>query len=253
MKERSNKKFYILVTVVLLACVGLIAWVRGPLAKSNVARGGDTVEFTFNGTDSEGTQLQTILDPTNANTNWNKGQVTLGDWQEPIQIEEAISNHKAGETINDVHVDIPQDYSGSLYQLAGKSVTLNITITQVNRCTDSDYACYPVNGRANKDFDKAKDEFNSEYKKAMKALDEANKLADQDASANSAKINEKVSEAVTAQTKANSSYETMRSKYDSIKIPELHDSLTQSVTDAETQNNEISTKLAEVKGKAGIA
>ena len=87
----------------------------------------------------------------------------------------------------------------------------------------------------------------------MKALDEANKLADQDASANSAKINKKVSEATTAQGKANSSYGTMRTKYDSIKIPELHDSLTQSVTDAETQNNEISTKLAEVKGKAGIA
>lgn len=253
MKERSNKKFYILVAVVLLACAGLIAWVRGPLAKSNVARSGDTVEFTFSGTDSEGTQLQAILDPANAKTNWNKGQVTLGDWQEPVQIEEAVSNHKAGETINDVHVDMPQDYSGSLKQLAGKSVTLNITITEVNRCTGSDYACYPVNGRAKKAYDKAKKEFDSEYKKAMKALDEANKLADQDASANSAKINKKVSEATTAQGKANSSYGTMRAKYDSIKIPELHDSLTQSVTDAETQNNEISTKLAEVKGKAGIA
>lgn len=212
MKEKSNKKFYILVTILVILCIGVILFVRFPLSKSNVAATGDTVKFTFSGT-SDGADLKTILDEQNNNPKWNEGEVTIGDYQEPVQIEEAVIGHKAGEEIKDVEVTFPQDYYGSFNQLAGKTAKLNITIKEVDRCTNGN-SCYPVNNAAIKEFKKADKEFNKNIKKLEKEKDKLSKAVEKNE--DTSKINEKIEE-IRSDISAN--FETMNREIEEIKIP----------------------------------
>lgn len=176
MKEKNNKKFYILVALVLLLCVGTILFVRFYVSAGNVAQSGDTVKYTFSGNvEEEGNpDVKTILDPENSYDKWNQAEITIGDYQEPMQIEEAVIGHKRGDVVNDVSVTFPQDYQGSMYGLAGKTVKLNITINEVDRCTEG-IGCYPVNNEAIKSFNKAYNKFNKDSEKINKEIETANK------------------------------------------------------------------------------
>lgn len=237
--EKSNKKFYLLVGVILILCAGAIFYVRGPLQKTNVATTGDTVDFTFSGTLEDGADIKTVLDPENSNTSWDKSSITIGDQQEPVQLEEALVDKKAGDIVENVEVTFEEGYTGNFSELAGKKAKLNLTVNEVNKCSDSGYGCYTVNNSNKKTFDKSYKEFEKASKKALDHAKKASELAASDKE----KAQKELDEANSAKEDANSAFESITTAYDGMKIQTLKDEYTEKRNSAETTNNQIETDI----------
>lgn len=248
MNNKRNRKFYILVAVVLIICAAIIFYVRFPLSNSNVAKNGDTVRFSFSGT-ADGQDVKTILDPQNSNKNWNQGSVTIGDYQEPQEIEQAVVDKKRGDDVN-AKVTFPQDYLGTFYQFAGKTVDLKIHVEEVEVCNDGNGTCYPVTNKAQHEFEKAQKDLEKENKTANKELDAAKKLADE---GKTEEANRKLAKATVAQENANAAYQKMKTNCDKIKNPEFKNPLETKLKEFETQNNDLSKKLNDVRGQINPA
>lgn len=239
MKENNNKKFYLLIAVILLICGGAVYYVRGPLAKSNVATTGDTVDFTFSGTLDDGADVKTVLDPENSYPTWNQATITIGDKQEPEQLEAALLDKKAGDVIENVEVSFEEGYSGGFSQLAGKSAKLTLTVEDVNKCSDSGYACYPVNNSNKKTFDTEYKTFEKASKKALEHAKKANDLAASDKE----KAQAELEEANVEKGNADEAFQNMTTAYDKIKIPELQQEYAEKKANAESVSNQMETDI----------
>ncbi len=247
MIEKKNTKFYILVAIVILVFLGLMWYVRFPLSNSNVARNGDTVKFTFDGkVEGETKSLKEIMDSSGKNDKWNEGQVTIGDYQEPMALEEAVVEHKRGNEIKDVKVSFGEDYSGNFAALKGKTVVLNLKITDVNRCTDGE-KCYPVSYSNQRQFKKDLKEFNKAKDEANKKIDATQKSIDQK---NKVNTNKNLGELQTTVTNMNKYYDDLTKTKDSMKKPDVKENAEKQLSEIEKTKKEISDKMDELSKKA---
>ena len=161
------KKFKIGIIALLILCAGAITYVQLQVKGNNIAQDKDGIFYKADGIKSDGTS--TVPEGEEPQEQF----LIIGDMQQPEELESAFIGHKQGDNIDGVLVNYPKDEKYG--ELSGQTVTYNILLDRIKKCTADDFVCYETNNAGYKDILKAKQEAVKFEKEANKYIEEGNK------------------------------------------------------------------------------